>query len=181
MAAEGVEGAEGVAKQTGKVKWFNSSKGFGFITPDVEGDDLFVHQSSIYAEGFRSLREGEEVEFLIETSENGRTKAHEVTGPGGSVVQGAPRRDTNYGGGRGGGYGLSRGGGRGVGRGGGREVFGGGDRVCYNCQEPGHIARMCPNQPTGGVGGEGGGARGGVCYQCQMPGHFARDCPSAPQ
>eukprot|EP00854_Cymbomonas_tetramitiformis_P015877 gene15877-18829_t len=48
---------------TGTVKWFNSEKGFGFITPSDGSADLFVHQSSIHAEGFRSLAENEEVEF----------------------------------------------------------------------------------------------------------------------
>ena len=57
------------------------------------------------AEGFRSLREGEPVEFLIETSPDGRQKAVNVTGPNGKAVEGAPRRqyDDSYGGG-GGGY-----------------------------------------------------------------------------
>jgi cold shock protein len=48
---------------TGTVKWFNDSKGFGFITPEEGGKDLFVHHSNIAGEGFKSLREGAKVEF----------------------------------------------------------------------------------------------------------------------
>lgn len=103
-------------KLQGTVKWFNSQKGFGFITPEDGGEDLFVHQTSIHAEGFRSLGEGEKVEFDIDTSETGGAKAVNVTGPGGSVVQGAPRRG-GFRGGRGGARGQ-RGRGRGAGRGG---------------------------------------------------------------
>ena len=47
----------------GKVKWFNEKKGFGFITPDDGSDDLFVHYTAILDEGFRNLRENQEVEF----------------------------------------------------------------------------------------------------------------------
>eukprot|EP00957_Ditylum_brightwellii_P141033 10744572-Ditylum_brightwellii.AAC.1 len=57
------------------------------ITPADGGEDLFVHQTSIHAEGFRSLGDNEQVEFDIDTSENGGAKAINVTGPGGSVVQ----------------------------------------------------------------------------------------------
>jgi len=85
-------------KQIGSVKWFNSEKGFGFIAPNSGGEDLFVHQSAIYASGFRSLREGEEVEFKV-VEERGKKKAIEVTGPGGDHVQGAPRSGTPRGGG----------------------------------------------------------------------------------
>ncbi|CAK0738127.1 hypothetical protein CVIRNUC_000998 [Coccomyxa viridis] len=84
--------AEEEPKSKGAVKWFNSSKGFGFITPEDGGSDLFVHQSSIDAEGFRSLRENEPVEFIVEEGEDGRTKAVHVTGPDGAPPQGAPRR-----------------------------------------------------------------------------------------
>lgn len=49
----------------GKVKWFNDAKGFGFITMDGENKDIFVHHSSIKVEGFRTLAEGEEVEFEL--------------------------------------------------------------------------------------------------------------------
>lgn len=49
----------------GKVKWFNESKGYGFITPEDGGKDLFCHQSEIQMEGFRTLREGQTVEFTV--------------------------------------------------------------------------------------------------------------------
>ncbi len=48
---------------TGTVKWFNERKGYGFITPDDGGEDLFVHHSNIAAEGFRTLAEGQKVEY----------------------------------------------------------------------------------------------------------------------
>ena len=48
---------------TGTVKWFNDDKGFGFITPDDQGKDLFVHHSGIAGDGFKSLAEGAKVEF----------------------------------------------------------------------------------------------------------------------
>jgi CspA family cold shock protein len=52
-------------EQEGTVKWFNDSKGFGFITPDNGGKDLFVHHTSIIAEGYKSLAEGQRVRFKI--------------------------------------------------------------------------------------------------------------------
>ena len=50
---------------TGKVKWFNDQKGFGFIAPDEGGADLFVHHSNIESEGFRTLKEDQAVEYEV--------------------------------------------------------------------------------------------------------------------
>lgn len=55
---------------TGKVKWFNTEKGYGFITTD-EGKDVFVHYSAIQGEGYKTLDEGQEVEFDVAQSDRG--------------------------------------------------------------------------------------------------------------
>jgi len=75
----------------GECKWFNSKKGFGFVTPKDGSEDVFVHQTAIHAEGFRSLAEKEPVEYVTAIDENGRVKALNVTGPGGEYVKGAPK------------------------------------------------------------------------------------------
>ena len=62
---------------TGKVKWFNASKGFGFIEREG-GPDVFVHFSAIQSEGYRSLEEGQEVEFSIEDGPKGLQAAQVI-------------------------------------------------------------------------------------------------------
>ena len=56
---------------TGTVKWFNESKGFGFITPDDGSKDVFVHFTAIVNEGFRTLAEGQQVSFDVENGPKG--------------------------------------------------------------------------------------------------------------
>ncbi|MFA8439987.1 cold-shock protein CspD [Pueribacillus sp. YX66] len=63
--------------QNGKVKWFNAEKGFGFIEVDG-GDDVFVHYSAIQTEGFKTLEEGQEVEFEIVEGNRGPQAANVV-------------------------------------------------------------------------------------------------------
>ena len=57
---------------TGTVKWFNDSKGFGFITPEAGGDDLFAHFSAIQGSGFKTLTEGQRVTFDVTTGPKGQ-------------------------------------------------------------------------------------------------------------
>lgn len=61
---------------TGKVKWFSNEKGYGFITQDEGGDDVFVHFSAIQSDGYRSLTEGQEVEFDVTEGDKGKQAAN---------------------------------------------------------------------------------------------------------
>jgi CspA family cold shock protein len=128
-----------MARETGTVKWFNSEKGFGFITRENGEKDVFVHHSAIQGGGFRTLNEGERVEFDVVQGQKGPA-AENVTrldapagggeGGGGYGGGGGGRGGGGYGGGgggRGGGGGYGGGGG-GYGGGGGGRGGGGGDR-----------------------------------------------------
>lgn len=57
---------------TGIVKWFNDAKGFGFITPDEGGEDLFAHFSSVQTQGFKTLKEGQKVSFDVVQGPKGK-------------------------------------------------------------------------------------------------------------
>jgi CspA family cold shock protein len=63
-------------RNTGRVKWFNDSKGFGFITPENGQGDCFVHHSAIQGSGFKSLAEGDRVEFDIVQGQKGPAAAN---------------------------------------------------------------------------------------------------------
>lgn len=67
-----------MARETGIVKWFNDQKGFGFITRDNAGDDVFVHHKAINATGRRTLQEGDRVEFNVVKGDKG-FQAEDVT------------------------------------------------------------------------------------------------------
>jgi len=95
-ATSGGDAAAAGGKIAGTVKWFDAKKGFGFIQPTDGSGDVFVHHSVIKADGFRSLADGESVEYEVSVDESGRTRAENVTGPDGSYVQGRPQRYNDY-------------------------------------------------------------------------------------
>ena len=77
---------------TGKVKWFNNAKGYGFILPDQGGDDLFAHYSTIQMEGYKTLRAGQDVTFDIEVGPKG---LHAVNVHAAAEVLAMPRIETS--------------------------------------------------------------------------------------
>jgi CspA family cold shock protein len=74
--AQTLQFQEVIDMPTGTVKWFNDSKGFGFITPDDGGKDLFAHHSSIQASGYKSLKEGQKVSFDVTQGQKGPAAAN---------------------------------------------------------------------------------------------------------
>ena len=69
-------------RQSGTVKWFNDEKGFGFITPDGGGDDLFVHFKAIESDGFKSLKEGQKVSFVAEKGQKASSALERILASG---------------------------------------------------------------------------------------------------
>lgn len=110
-------------RPTGVVKFFDSKKGFGFITPDDQSEDIFVHFSAIKGDGYRSLQAEQKVQYEVSFDQNKqKNRAIEVTDENGNVLpESAPPAydDFRRGGGFGGGGGFSRGHGGGGGYGGG--------------------------------------------------------------
>ncbi len=67
---------------TGTVKWFNTTKGYGFVAPDTGGKDVFVHISAVQKAGLRTLNEGQTISFEVEQQQNGRTAAVNIVDRG---------------------------------------------------------------------------------------------------
>jgi len=87
-------------RHVGEVKWFNLNKGYGFIQQEGHAQDVFVHHSGISACNFprKGLQDGESVEFSTETTEEGKLRAVDVTGPDGSPVLGGSEFFDQHGG-----------------------------------------------------------------------------------
>jgi CspA family cold shock protein len=81
-AGGAVSAIEGDVMPTGTVKWFNASKGYGFITPTDGGDDVFAHYSAIEMDGYKTLKEGQQVEFEIQEGPKGPQASHIRTASG---------------------------------------------------------------------------------------------------
>jgi cellular nucleic acid-binding protein len=137
-------------RASGTVKWFSQEKGFGFVTRD-DGTDIFVHHSGISGRGFKTLEQGEAVEFDVIEEPKGLKAANLVrlNAPEGGDQQPADMGQGGYG--RSGGYG---GGGGGYGGGGERGGYGGGG-------EGGYGGGGGYNRGGGGRGGGGGRDSGG--------------------
>lgn len=67
-----------ISMSTGTVKWFNPTKGYGFIEPEDGGKDVFVHISAVERAGLSSLREGQKIEFEVVAGQNGKSSAENI-------------------------------------------------------------------------------------------------------
>nr|XP_043615761.1 cold shock protein 1-like [Erigeron canadensis] len=199
MAEEGMS-------NTGVVVRFYG-RGYGFIKPDGAEVNLFVHHSEIQSDGYRILREGQKVTFLVAEMEDGRTKAVKVTPIDKLNVKRNHKKRSNNSNNNvvgvecyncGGFAHLARDCSSPVNVTNGRSAN---DRKCFNCGVLGHIARDCDREvkSSGGecyncgvvghmakdcTSNSGGGTKrsgggDGSCYNCRQKGHFARECPSA--
>eukprot|EP00397_Hematodinium_sp_SG-2012_P064277 GEMP01090543.1.p1 GENE.GEMP01090543.1~~GEMP01090543.1.p1 ORF type:complete len:121 (-),score=35.09 GEMP01090543.1:437-799(-) len=91
-----------MAKVRGNVKWFNPEKGFGFITPQDGSEEVFAHYTDIVTEGFKSLGDGEEIEYILGVDpSNQKPRALEISGPDGAAVTGSQRKRRKGGKGKG--------------------------------------------------------------------------------
>ena len=77
--------------KSGKVKWFNNSKGYGFIRPDEGGEDLFVHYSYIEMEGYKTLKAGQEVSFDVTQADKGFHATNIIPVSDGSETESSPQ------------------------------------------------------------------------------------------
>lgn len=145
-----------MARASGTVKWFSQEKGFGFVTRE-DGTDIFIHHSGISGRGFKTLEQGEPVEFDVIEEPKGLKASNLVrmNAPEGSTEEAGMGQGGGYGGGgnrAGGGYGGGSGGGYGGGGEYGNRSGGGGGGGGYN---------RGGGSGGGGRGGNGGGRDGG--------------------